>query len=62
MCEQWHDLSRPEQDKKVDKRLKDLHGVRIRKRMVREGRKVLDLTSWEEAVYSDVGYFSSLPV
>lgn len=30
MCEQWHDLSRPEQD---------LHGVRIRKRMVREGRK-----------------------
>lgn len=40
---------------------KGLHGVRIRKRMVGGGmeRNGLDPTSGEEAVYLDVGYFSS---
>ena len=42
---------------------KDHHGIRIRKRMVREGRRngkrFLDLMPWEEAVYIYVGYFSS---
>lgn len=49
---------------KVDNRQKnhkDLHGVKIGKRMVREGmeKSFLDLMSWEEAIYLHDGYFSS---
>ena len=41
---------------------KKLHGVRIRKRMVTEGRrneknKVLDLMIWNEAIYLSVAIF-----
>lgn len=42
---------------------KDLHDVRIRKKMVREGKRkekiVLDPTFWVEAAFINTGYFSS---
>lgn len=45
---------------------KGLWVLRIRERLVREGRgmerNTLDLLSWVEAVYLDVGCFSSEPV
>lgn len=39
ICEQWHFLFRPEQRKSRQNNHKDFHGLRIRKRMVREGRR-----------------------
>lgn len=39
ICEQWHYLFRPEQRKSRQNNHKDFHGLRIRKRMVREGRR-----------------------
>lgn len=47
---------------KVNKRIKDVDSVRIRKIMVREERKkknVFDMMFWEETVYLGVSYFSS---
>lgn len=47
---------------------KKLHGVRIRKRMVTEGRrnekkkKVLDLMFWNEAIYLSVAIFLPSPL
>lgn len=61
--EQWHYHFRPHQGKRWPKNHKDLHGERTTKRTVREGRRngknILDPTSWELTVYLSVGYFSS---
>ena len=46
------------------KNYKDLHSIRIKKKMVKKRRGIersilgpLDLMTWEESVYLDVGYF-----